>query len=85
MKFAKGDRVRMTKHADWKVDAIGTITSTHPMKPTLPDSSIEWDYWIEFDSPQNDLTDEINGEKDRSYKSATVLERYLATLDGADA
>ena len=71
----------MIKHADWKVDAVGTIVSTHPSKRSLPDNSIELDYWIEFDSAQYDLTDEMNGEKDRSYKSTTVLERYLEALD----
>lgn len=81
MKFVKGDRVRMIQHADWKVDAVGTIVSTHPSRRTLPDRSTELDYWIEFNSPQYDLTDEINGQTDRSYKSTTVLERYLVALD----
>jgi len=85
MNFATGDRVRMIQHADWKVDAIGTITSSHPVQRILPDSSIEWEYWIKFDSPQNDLTDELSGEKERYYKSTTVLERYLVALDDENA
>jgi len=80
MKFITGERVRMIKHADWKVDAVGTIVSTQPFQRVLPDNSTQWIYWIEFDIPQYDLTDEVNGDKEWNYNSSIVLERYLVAL-----
>jgi hypothetical protein len=75
MKFKPGDRVLMVQHADWKNDAVGTIISEGRVR-TLYDGSTDFCYWIEFDEPQRDLTDEMHGQ-DRTYDSSTVLERYL--------
>ncbi|GLR69397.1 hypothetical protein GCM10007852_03050 [Agaribacter marinus] len=80
MKYFNGDRVRMIRHADWKQDAIATIVSTKPLKRALPDNTDDWEYWIEFDFPQYDLTDEMNDDRERSYDSCTVLERYLEPI-----
>jgi hypothetical protein len=56
MKFKRGDRVLMLRHADWKNEATGTITSVRTVPVAMPDgSSDEW-YWIEFDELQRDFT-----------------------------
>jgi hypothetical protein len=82
MEFQRGDRVFMAKHADWKSDAVGTIISFRARPRTLYDGSIDLEYSIEFDEPQRDFTDELNG-KDLQYKSSTVLGRFLRPLGRA--
>jgi hypothetical protein len=80
MKFAVGDRVVMIRHADWKSDAVGTI-SGGPRERTNAQGTNYLDYWIEFDEPQRDLTDEINGDLDRTYQASTVAEEFLRLID----
>jgi hypothetical protein len=83
MQFQNGDRVLMRKHADWKNEAVGTITSVRPSKPvTLPDGTTDCWYWIEFDESQRDYTDEMHG-KDLQYKTSTVLGRFFCPLQEA--
>jgi hypothetical protein len=78
--FSIGDRVLMIRHADWKSDAVGTISAG-------PRERVNWrgetylDYWIDFDDPQSDYTDEENGDNDRTYKSSTVAGDYIRLLD----
>jgi hypothetical protein len=80
MKFKRGDRVLMLKHADWKNEATGTIVSVRTVPVTLADgSSDEW-YWIEFDELQRDFTDELSG-MNLVYKESTVLGRHLRPLN----
>jgi len=50
----------MQKHGDWKSDAPGAISSP-PRQQILPDGLTEFEHWIEFDTPQIDLADEMNG------------------------
>jgi hypothetical protein len=78
MNFKPGDRVLMLKHSDWKADAIGTVASLGKLRLLHDGSTACW-YWIVFDEPQRDYTDEIHGD-DRTYKSSTVLERFLRLL-----
>jgi len=78
MKFKRGDRVLMARHADWKNDAVGTIISNGRLR-TLYDGSTDYQHWIEFDEPQRDYTDEMHGDN-RTYDSSTVLERFLRPL-----
>lgn len=80
MKFKPGDRVSMLKHADWKTDAVGTVVSPGRLR-TLHDGSLDHWYWVGFDEPQQDYTDEIYGDPERSYRSASVLERFLRPLE----
>jgi hypothetical protein len=61
MEFQRGDRVRMLKHADWKNEAVGTVISLYARPVTLHDGSPDLLYAIEFDEPQRDFTDELNG------------------------
>jgi hypothetical protein len=82
MEFKYGDRVLMVKHADWKNDAVGTIISIRTRPASLYDGSTDVWYSIEFDEPQRDYSDEMNG-KDLQYKSSTVLGRFLRPLDEA--
>jgi hypothetical protein len=78
-RFKRGDRVLMVRHGDWKTEATGTITGGgRPRK--LYDGSIDREYWIVFDEPQRDHTDEKNGVN-LAYDESNVLERYLSLLD----
>jgi hypothetical protein len=79
MKFRPEDRVLMLRHADWKGDAAGTIISAGRLR-ALYDGSTDYQYWIEFDEPQRDYTDELHG-MDRTYPSSTVLEQFLRPLE----
>jgi len=54
------------------------------LKRTLADGSIELEYWIELDTPQCDLTDDMHGQTERTHKASTVMERYLQHLTEAD-
>lgn len=74
--------VFVLKHADWRNEAIGTINSLRARSVTLHDGSPDLLYWIEFDEPQRDYTDEMNG-MDLEYKSSQVLGRFLRPLDEA--
>ncbi|WP_175517583.1 hypothetical protein [Planctomicrobium piriforme] len=40
------------------------------------------EYWIDFDTPQSDLTDELNGFADLTYRASTVDGKFLRPLDG---
>ncbi len=80
MKFSIGDRVLMLRHADWKSDAVGTI-SAGPHERVNSQGETYFDYWIDFDEPQSDFTDEMNGARDRTYKSSTVAAAYIRPLD----
>jgi hypothetical protein len=80
MPFKPGDRVLMVKHADWKGDATGTVTSPARRPITLADGTSDPYYWVAFDEPQRDSTNELNGV-DRTYDSATILARFLQRLD----
>ncbi len=61
----------MLRHADWKADAYATVAAG----PRKRNGRIE--YVIDFDEPQADLTDEMNGQTDRTYKATTVLAEFL--------
>ncbi|HRA88727.1 MAG TPA: hypothetical protein PK992_11670 [Planctomycetaceae bacterium] len=61
----------MLRHADWKADACATVC----VGPRERNGRIE--YVIDFDEPQADFTDEMNGLTDRTYKSTTVLAEFL--------
>ncbi len=74
MSLSVGDRVLMLRHADWKADACATVT----VGPQERNGRLE--YIIDFDEPQADFTDEMNGLVDRTYKSTTVLAEYLQVL-----
>jgi hypothetical protein len=65
----------MVRHADWKADACATVT----VGPRERNGWLE--YVIDFDEPQADFTDEMNGLVDRTYKSTTVLAEYLQALE----
>ena len=82
MEFQRGDRVRMLKHADWKNEAVGTVISLYARPVTLHDGSPDLLYAIEFDEPQRDFTDELNG-MDLQYKSSDVLGRFLRPIGEA--
>lgn len=71
MTFSIGEHVVMLRHADWKADACATIAAG----PRERNGRIE--YVIDFDEPQADFTDEMNGLTDRTYKSTTVLAEFL--------
>ncbi len=64
----------MVRHADWKADACATVA----VGPRERNGRLE--YVIDFDEPQADFTDEMNGLVDRTYKSTTVLAEYLQVL-----
>lgn len=70
----------MLRHADWKADAVGTI-SAGPFE-RVGSKGPYLDYWIVFDEPQGDLTDEMNGEWGRTYHSSTVDAVYIRLLNG---
>ena len=65
----------MLRHADWKADACATVSAG----PRERNGRLE--YVIDFDAPQADFTDEMNGLTDRTYKSTTVLAEYLESLE----
>ncbi len=69
----------MLRHADWNTVAVGVI-SGGPRERKIGDGTIQRWYWIEFDVPQSDLTDELNGNEGRTYEGATVLEPFLRPL-----
>lgn len=69
----------MLRHADWKAAAVGT-NSGGPRERMIGEGTIQRWYWIEFDVPQTDLTDELNGNGGRTYEAATVLEPFLRPL-----
>lgn len=81
MGFQYGDRVRMIRHGDWKNDAFGMVVSARTHPTTLPDGSTDVWYWIEFDEPQRDETDELNG-RNLDYRESTVLGRFLRPASG---
>ena len=81
MGFAIGTRVAMIRHADWTSDAVGTIVG-YPRERVNSWGKAYVDYLIEFDEPQSDLTDAMNGQPDRRYKLSTVAEEYLRPMDG---
>jgi hypothetical protein len=72
----------MLKHADWKNEAVGTVISLYARPVTLHDGSPDLLYAIEFDEPQRDFTDELNG-MDLQYKSSDVLGRFLRPIGEA--
>lgn len=59
MKFPQGPFDRVKQNADWKCDALGTVTA-FAQERTHPEGSTETEYWIPFDSPQSDSTDELH-------------------------
>lgn len=71
----------MLRHADWKSDAVGTI-SAGPRERVNSRGETYLDYWIDFDEPQRDTTNEMNGDHERSYKSSTVAADYIQPLEG---
>jgi len=77
-RFKPGDRVLMIRHGDWKNEAAGTVTGGgRPRR--LFDGSVDRQYWVAFDEPQRDYTDERNGV-DLAYDGSIVLERHLKKL-----
>jgi hypothetical protein len=79
MKFKKGDRVLMLKHADWKSDIVGTIAGFGGLR-RLYDGTIDVVYGMDFDELHTDLTDEANKEY-VEYCGCTVLEQYLIPFE----
>ncbi len=84
MRYHDGDRVLMVRHADWKADAVGTIVGGPRQRKNSNGDSYD-DYIVNFDEPQKDFTDEMNGDHDRSYTSSTVDVRFLRPLNCNDA
>ncbi|RKZ50723.1 MAG: hypothetical protein DRR16_27495 [Candidatus Parabeggiatoa sp. nov. 3] len=77
-KEQSGDRVLMLKHSDWKKEAKGTIRGKGVVR-RIYDGTVHFDYYIEFDEPQTDKTDEANG-MEIEYSGSTVLEEELCPL-----
>ena len=77
--FQVGDRVLMLRHADWKADCTGTVTSPGRIRKGIRGEYM--DYFIQFDEPQADLMDEMNGDFSRRYSGSTVAEEFLQPLD----
>lgn len=69
----------MIRHADWKADAIGTI-SGGPKQRLNPHAQFYADYIIDFDQPQENLTDEMQGDPGRAYTSSTVAVEFIRPL-----
>lgn len=73
-----GDRVRMLKHYDWKADCLGTIVGEGRPR-IIFDGSTRVEYFVRFDEPQTDLTDE-SADLHIEYEGTTTLEEYLQPL-----
>jgi hypothetical protein len=73
-KFKPGDRVLVVKHADWKCDLLGTVLGCGRIRRGAHGEYM--DYYVQFDEPQRDLTDEMHGH-DRTYQGSTVAEKFL--------
>ena len=68
--FAIGTRVRVSEIcAGWRTDASGTIRGGPEQAQTVQGG--DYFYWVEFDTPQLDLSD------DGPYDKAQVLGRCL--------
>ena len=68
--FAIGTRVRVSAIcAGWRTDASGTIRGGPEQAQTVQGE--DYFYWVEFDTPQLDLSD------DGPYDKAQVLGRCL--------
>ena len=80
--FHFGDRVLMLCHADWKADCTGTVKSPGRIRKGVRGEYI--DYFIEFDEPHADLTDEQHGDFARRYGGSTVAEEFLQPLDSLE-
>jgi len=65
----------MIRHADWKADACATVA----VGPRERNGRLE--YVIDFDEPQADFTDDMNGQTNRTYRSTTVLAEYLESME----
>jgi len=61
----------MLKHADWKNEAVGTVISLYARPVRLYDGSPDLLYAIEFDEPQRDFTDELNGMDRQTFSAAS--------------
>jgi hypothetical protein len=78
VKFKSGDRVRMLKHGDWKNYATGTVVGDGRVR-TFQSVAQARIYWIRFDEPQRDCTDEWNNT-DFEYDQSNVCEQFLQPL-----
>jgi hypothetical protein len=69
--YSRGDRVTVSRHAGWKRNFLGTISSSpEPAETLLGSVDI---YWIEFDEPQEDMTGD-----GYTYIKAQILSVYLS-------
>lgn len=71
-KFTTGDRVIVTADGGWRQDSLGIIV----FGPEVIEGLLGEDhsYWVEFDTPQEDLTDAS------PYYKTDILSRYLSEI-----
>lgn len=70
--FSSGARVVVSAAGGWKRDALGTVKGPPEVTETVQGEGFT--YWIEFDEPQHDLSD------DGPYGKAQVLSLYLRPI-----
>ncbi|MEO1529088.1 MAG: hypothetical protein AAFX06_27020 [Planctomycetota bacterium] len=69
----------MIRHADWKASATARVmTAGRQRRNSFGQLYVE--YFIDFDEPQADLTDEMHGDLDRRYTGTTVDQQFLRML-----
>jgi len=67
--FSPNTRVIVASAGGWRKDAPGTIKGAPEITQIIQGEAFT--YWIEFDEPQHDLSD------DGPYRKAQVLSLYL--------
>ena len=68
--FVLGERVRVAAACGWRRDAVGVICSgPDPIETRQGD---DFYYWVEFDAPEHDLSE------DGPYRKAQILSRCIA-------
>lgn len=73
----------MRKHADWKQAAVATVVGRGRVRRNCYGNEYV-DYFIEFDHPQADYTDEMHGDVHRTYSGTTCAEEFLEPLHGTE-
>lgn len=68
--FKIGDKVTVSSEGGWQNDCFGTICDG-PEQVDVREGS-EYFYWVEFDAPEHDLSD------DGPYTKAQVLSQYIS-------
>lgn len=70
--FDIGDRVEVSKEGGWKNNFTAQVTGGPDSIRTRQGE--DYYYWVEFDEPQDDLSE------DGPYESAQILSRYLTKI-----